>query len=267
MSFDVLTSPRRVSVDQLAIEVPDGWQQGRGAFGGFVAAVLARSMMVVHGDAERPLRTLHVQFAGPALPGMADVEARCARPGTGVSFWEARLTQGAEVVAQAMATFGRRRVADGTWLTAAPPTAPAWDRVSPLELAPPLGPAFALHFEYRPCLGALPMAGRADAPAVTGGWIRARRPGVARDAAYAAALLDGWWPSAYARLATMRPMATIAYAMQVVDGFEGLDPAGPYLLHCRSDAARDGYCVEQRELWGQDGRLIASNHQTMALLA
>jgi acyl-CoA thioesterase len=264
MSFQSLTTPTRISSERFSVTIPDGWQQGRGAFGGFMAAILVRSLETAHGDPERPLRSLHVQFAGPALPGPAEVSVRPVHPGTGISFWDASASQGTEVVSHAMATFGRRRVADGSWRTLLAPDAPAWRAIEPLAIAPPFGPAFALHFEYRPCLGALPMAGLDRAH--TGGWVKAKDAGPARDAAYAAALLDSWWPSAYARFSTMRPMATVAYTMQTIDGFEGLDPEEPFLIQCRSDAARDGYCLEERELWGHDGRLVAANQQTMAVL-
>jgi acyl-CoA thioesterase len=264
VSLEALTTPVRVSSDRFSATIPDGWQQGRGAFGGFVAAILVRSLETAQGDADRALRSVHVQFCGPAVPGPAEVEVRPTRLGTGTSFWDGRLVQGPDVVAHAMATFGRRRVADGTWRTLLAPDAPPWRGLTPLAVEPPFGPAFALHFEYRPCLGALPMA-RLDR-AHTGGWVRAKDPGPARDAAYAAALLDSWWPSAYARFSSLRPMATVAFTMQMIDGFEGLDPEEPALLQCRSDVARDGYCLEERELWGHDGRLIATNQQTMAIL-
>ncbi len=39
------------------------------------------------------------------------------------------------------------------------------------------------------------------------------------------------------------------------------------IFHCgRGRGARDGYVVELRELWGEDGRLLAFNHQTFAII-
>ena len=49
--------------------VPDGWQQGRGAFGGLVLAALARAVEMSEPEKDRTLRSFNGEIAGPVLPG------------------------------------------------------------------------------------------------------------------------------------------------------------------------------------------------------
>jgi acyl-CoA thioesterase len=98
------------------------------------------------------------------------------------------------------------------------------------------------------------------------GWVRFRDRPTRRDVAHLAALADAWWPALFSIWSAPRPMATVAYTLQVLDGFEGLDPDAPIFHHARAIASRDGYAVEIRELWGEDGRLLALNEQTFVVI-
>ncbi len=61
-------------------------------------------------------------------------------------------------------------------------------------------------------------------------------------------------------------MATVAFTFQPFVRFEGLDPASPLFFRGRLEAMSEGYCVEFRELWGEDGRLLALNQQTFVVI-
>ncbi len=98
------------------------------------------------------------------------------------------------------------------------------------------------------------------------GWVRPRDPGPRRDAAYIAATIDAWWPVLFIRLSARRPMATIAFTLDIVAGLDGLDPDAPLLYRATAPVCADGYYLETRELWGADGRLVAINHQTLAII-
>ena len=75
--FVELTSGARVDPARWEWSVPDGWQQGRGAFGGLVIAALARALEAHVGDPERTLRSLTAVLPGATLagPAMASVGA------------------------------------------------------------------------------------------------------------------------------------------------------------------------------------------------
>ena len=47
---------------------------------------------------------------------------------------------------------------------------------------------------------------------------------------------------------------------------DGLDPMAPLLYRATAPVCADGYCLETRELWGEDGRLVATNQQTFAII-
>ena len=49
--------------------VPDGWQQGRGAFGGLVLGALVRAAQASEPEAARRPRVVTGELCGPALPG------------------------------------------------------------------------------------------------------------------------------------------------------------------------------------------------------
>lgn len=61
-------------------------------------------------------------------------------------------------------------------------------------------------------------------------------------------------------------MGTIAFTFQIADTMDGLAPDAPLFLKAYMLAEHEGYTVEQRELWGEDGRLRALNQQTFAVI-
>jgi hypothetical protein len=132
-----------------------------------------------------------------------------------------------------------------------------------VPLAAPAAPEFTQHFEYRLVEGALLAGG--DPRCV--GWIRPRVPSALRDAGHLAALVDAWYPAALVRMKQMRPIATLAFTLDVLGDLDGLDPEAPLLYRGTVPVSGDGYFLETRELWGEDGRLVAINQQTFAVIA
>lgn len=258
----VFTTPRR-DADAWVVELPDGWQQGRGAYGGLVVAALVRALEADGEPGEgKSLRSLHAVLCGPVQPGLATIRTEGLRTGTGTAFREARLVQGGEIQASALAVFGRARSADLDEKTVVMPAVAPAAGLPPAPIGPPLAPVFTAHFDYRPCYGNLPFTGAKEA--VSGAWVRAKARGALDGAALAAVLLDALWPAPSVKMTVPRPIATVAFTMQVIDGFA--DPDAHALLVVSSDVVHEGYFVEWRELWGADGRLIARNQQTIALI-
>ncbi|MBH23889.1 MAG: hypothetical protein CMH57_05415 [Myxococcales bacterium] len=259
-----LTTPTRLSAEAWRWEVPDTWQQGRGAFGGLTVATLVRTLELALANPEQPLRTLTASLCGPVMAGAAQLQIEALREGSSTTVMAIRLLQEGELRAHAVGTFGRRRVEDGDWNTIAPPEMPSWrDIPNPAPLGPPLAPTFTQHVAYWP-LGHPPFSGVPTERAQ--GWVMPKRPGPARDAAYLAALVDAWWPVHLISLKRPRPMATISYTLEILGGWEGLDPDAPLFHSSSSPASRHGYAHEERQLWGEDGRLMALNHQVFAII-
>jgi hypothetical protein len=241
------------------IVVPDTWQQGRGAFGGYVTAVMARALELD----DRPLRSLTAELCGPLQPGDATVDVEVLRAGNAVTTSAVRIVQNGEVQAHGVGVLGRARVEDRDGIALDVPAMRPWRDVPAAPIAPPMGPAFAHHFEFR-VTGALPFSG--DARASVEGWVRPLRPGERRDAAYLAACIDAYWPAIFSRETAPRPMATIAFTFQPFVRALAGDRDAPLYYRARFVAADGGYCVEFRELWTETGRLAALNQQTFVII-
>lgn len=243
--------------------VPDGWQQGRGAFGGLVLGALVRAAEASEPEVARRPRVVSGELCGPVLPGPTTITVRHLRRGSGVTYAEARAAQGDEVVARASVVLaGDRKVVTPT-VTRAAPALPPWAALAVARLPSPPGPVFTRHVEFRPA-GGLPFTSATTATAT--GYVGWQVPLAALDAPAIVGLLDCWWPAIFAAMAGPRPMATVSYTAELIAEPATLDPATPLAYAARVDAAAGGYVVEQRELW-QDDRLVALNQQTFAILA
>lgn len=260
-TLDSATAVHRTAEHRYAVEVPDGWQQGRGAYGGLTIAALVRAVTDALGSPDRPLRSVSAELLAPTRTGEGEIVVDPLRVQGGVAALSARLVQGGELIAHATAVFARARpvgLAGYTELT--PPAIPRWDRIPPLPPIP-FAPTFTQHFDYYTD-GPIPFSG---GDARTQGWVHPKRGGGLGGAPALAALADAWWPALYTKASRPAAIATIAYTLQVVD--DGYDPSQPVLYKAHAPALRDGYFVEQRELWSPDGRLLALNPQTFAVLS
>ncbi len=261
-----LLQVRPLGDQRFGFAVPDGWQQGRGAFGGLLMGALVEALQAVVGDPQRRLRALTGEFTGPVGVGDATIECRVLRQGSAVWCVSAALSQGGDVLTHAVGTFALARAAatsgDGLWL--APPTSAspaAWERAEVVDIAAPVAPVFTQHYEYRPT-GVIPYSGAPEG--TSEGWIRPRHTS-GWTVSSVACTADAWWPAMAARLDGPRPIATIAFTFDLLADPAGL-PAAPLLHRGREYACADGYSVELRELWSADGRLVSLNHQTVAII-
>jgi acyl-CoA thioesterase len=244
------------------LDIAAGWRQGRGAFGGLVVAALIRAIERAVGDPKRRARSVTAELPGAVEPGRAEIAVDILRAGNAVTTARASLSQAGEIRTHAVAIVAADRLVDAPiWQDLPRPVASSWREVEPLPWSPAY-PEFAQHFEYRIVEGAIGAKGAAQAL----GWIRAREPGVARDAGYVAAMADAWWPAALHRFAAMRPIATIAYTLEVIADPSTLDPAVPLLYRAVVPVCGNGYFIETRELWTEAGELVAINHQTFAVI-
>lgn len=251
-------------------DIPDGWQQGKGAFGGVVIGILARAILASgrgEEDQGRALRSLSADLCAPALPGPADVHVAMLRHGGNVSFVDARMMQGSVLVARASAALASARSIPPSPIHTMPPAMPPakqrpWQDVSVSPVGPPNAPVFTRRFEYR-STGPLPFRGGTEA--VAEGWLRERRAPSVRDEANIIGLLDAWWPAVLALETGPRSAATVGYTMQLVVDPRTLDPAEPLFYRARSIGGADNFFIELRELW-QGETIVAMNQQTFALL-
>jgi Thioesterase-like superfamily len=242
--------------------VPDGWQQGRGAFGGLVMALLCRAARAEEADAARRLRVVNAEIVGPVGVGAAEVVASVVRRSSAVTTMEARLHQGGEIAARATFVYGRDRAPDGDGRWLEPPRVEAWDALPALPSGPP-APVFTQHFQLR-SRGPFPFTASTETEAR--GWVRPRELPAGWQDHDVLALCDAWWPIALCRFGEIRPMATVGFALELLVDPATLPPGGAFVYRATMPAGQGGYVLDLRELWTADGTLVALNQQTFCLI-
>lgn len=243
-------------------ELDESWYQGRGAFGGLIAALFVKAFRARVVDPARVPRSLTVHFAAAAVAGPVELHTTIEREGSRVSSLSGRLLQHGKVMCFATATFAapREHVIE-------------YDRLAMPDAPPPEGievarhfmmPVFTQHFDMRFAFGSMPFSG-ATVPEL-GGWIAPRQPMIC-DAAMAVALLDSFPPAAMALASTPIAGASIDFTMSLFAELPlpNAKPDDQYLLKIVSRLAHQGYTEELRQLWAQNGTYIGECRQLMAL--
>ncbi len=244
------------------------WRQGRGIYGGLVAALFVRALEAEAGRGQRLVR-ITTSFTAPLPEGPGEIVVTPVRSARNVSVLRAELTLPEEraVIASCLATLARPR--PGTPLEhhgRRMPSAPSPDDVAegPREL---YLPTFAPHFELRQCLG--PRAFSGTPPTRIGGYCRPREP-APTDPALVAALLDAWPPAAVALSTRPCPVASLELTIHFLVPLPSA-PSDPsrypwFFFDARSDHVEGGLADEAATLFDEEGRAIAAAHQLVALL-
>ena len=262
-TFAEATAVREISTGVYSAHIPDQWQQGKGAFGGVVVGVLARALLSHEAASDRPLRSLSAEICAPAQAVATTVEVGILRQGMSMSFLDARLVQDGALVAHATACVGKGRDLRMTRFSPpTPPKRPDWRDVQVAPVGPPMGPVFALKYEFR-LTGPLPFSGAKEPFAA--GYIREREPPAVLDTPAMLGLLDTFWPTGMVLEPAPRPMVTVGYTAQLLVDPSTLPADEPLYYQARGVATSDSYFVEMRELWSGD-RVVALNQQTFAVL-
>lgn len=259
-TFHDVSTPVREADDAFAWTAPAGWLQGRATFGGLVLAAMTRAMEATAAQPDRRPRSLTAELAGPVQAGATRIRVERLREGRGVSTMSAKLEQNGETLVQASLALAKDRASDAPAPAVACPDAPDWRDVPAVAEDFPLTPEFMRHFEVR-FLPPLPFSGEV---AETFGYLRARRPGPARDAALVVAYADVWMPAIYTLFPAPRPMATVSFSLTFLAPLPEGDE--PLLLRARALGVNDGFVAEVSELFDAAGRLVAVNHQTRAII-
>jgi hypothetical protein len=278
-SFDlsVLVRPHATAdPHRFTLDVPDGLQQGRGAWGGVVTGAMVSAAQQVDPRPEMAVRTLSAQLVAPVLVGRLHIVVEELRRGSATTTLAVRgLDEDGALLAHGVVVLGAPRRGDAmpdgpAWLAVAPPPelVAGPEAVPEVPVGPPLAPEFTTHLEMRPISG-LPYLGAGDDQ--TMGWVRPRGRLERVDASVVTALADAWWVSVMARLDRPRPAATLGFTLDLPSDPAGLprDAQGgiqPLFHRGRSVAAREGFTVEVRELWTRTGELVSWNTQTVAVI-
>jgi acyl-CoA thioesterase len=238
-----------------------GWYQGRGAFGGIMAALLLREMQAKVADAARIPRSITVHFCAPATEGPMEVQTEIVRSGSRVSHAIARVVRDAETMTLATASFAKARSGPSYARAEMPKVAPA-SEVRDVPRGIPGMPAFFDHVDARFTGEHMPFSG-GTTPAIDV-WVRLHEPEPI-DAAVVACLLDVSPPAITSTFAGPRAVASVDFNVLLFD-VPQIAPTDFCLCSIRSRWAGDGYTEELRDLWSPSGVLLGQCRQLLALL-
>ncbi|HUC08103.1 MAG TPA: acyl-CoA thioesterase domain-containing protein, partial [Solirubrobacterales bacterium] len=100
--FDLDTDVKDLGGGRFGAEMSERWWVERGPNGGYVAAVILRAIQRA-AAVERAPRSLTVQFPRAPIAGPVEIAVKVEREGGTVTFLSARLEQGGELQATALA--------------------------------------------------------------------------------------------------------------------------------------------------------------------
>lgn len=237
--------------------VPAGWGQGRTAFGGLVAAYLARAVEAGH---DRSVHGADTFFLAPVAPGPIRLEQTHERSGKYVSHVEMAMIQGDEKVA-----VGRFLLAEDTpgVVDAVPaPGLPEKDFEAALVMPYIDGvtPEFSKHFDIRIGEGEIPFSG--SSRAVTGGFVR--NSGPANGVAALLTHIDAWPPPVLSLVDRPAAASTVRWHVQFHADVKAVD--GQQWSWFRSESQwRTGRLATVVGSLVRDGRSVAYCEQTVAM--
>ncbi len=246
-------------------QVPDAWQQGRGAWGGLAIGAIISAVEECETEVTRAIRAVSLQLPAPAMVGLHRIRVEAARTGTSVTTWSVEIIDAASAaIATARVITGAPRAEstgrmEGTWSDMAMPSAPPSSSLEPFPTSGSF-PAFAQHFDFRVVSG-LPLT---KATARTQGWISYREAPEWTSASLLA-LADGWYTAALVSCAQVPRIATVNFTASLLVDPATLEPGTPLLHEGFVSAMSDGYATEHRRLWAPDGRLVVDNVQTIVV--
>ncbi len=260
--FEKDTAVTRIADNRFAATIDEAWWVYRGPHGGYVGAIVMRAMCDAVDDPVRAPRSFSIYFLQPPEVGAVEIETTIERAGRAMTSVSARLVQGRNTAALAMAAFSAPRSAPA-YADLRMPEVPRPADVAPVSMdgAPP----HISFYDLRHVMGPAPFSGGREA--VTGGWIRFSEPQVV-DAAAVVSYADAWMPALFSRVRDRIGVPTVDlsvhFRVPVPDG--ALSPDEFVLVVFRSPVARDGFLVEDGEIWSEGGELIAQSRQLAAML-
>lgn len=248
------------------ITVGADWFQGRSLFGGVTAALMLAKLQHIL-DKPRRLRSLTVNFVGPVNAAEAvHLDARVLRVGRSVVQGEVHLTQGGEVLAVLLASFGEARESKAVQTATTP--APTWQPPQDLQSQRDFGGwglAFLNYLDLRWAEGAQVFSGAQRAS--FGAYTRFQNQSGAFTVAHLVALADGFPPAPATLLNDTAPVSSLTWTLELLHEPQdiSLDDYWQYAVH--TDYAAEGYGHTEVRMWDKNGVLALISRQTVTVFA
>jgi len=243
-------------------EVSPDWRAGRGPHGGYLAAMLLRALSESVAEEDRAARSMTIHYASAPAPGPVRISTVIERQGRSLSTLSARMHQGEELVALALAAFsvpwGGPEISDVPMPAVDGPDL-SREGVTLIEDG---GPQFAKRIVLQPRMEGRPFADEEQAMEIRG-WLGLAEPR-AIDALSLAFFSDALIPAPFMRLREPAAVPTVDLTVHFrtpMPREEKPDPAELCLASVRTDVIHDGFFVEDGMIWAPDGALLAQSRQ------
>ena len=221
--------------------VGEDWSQGRGAFGGLVAALGNQAMRRLV-PADRQLRGLETVFVGPAVVGTVRMEAQVLRVGKAVTIASARLWSANQIAATLTGIYGAPRAAS---ISLAPQADAGVRGVQELpdSTFPPgtTGPGFLQHFGMRFAEGSRPFTGLKSSRSKA--YIRHKDSGSLTES-HVVALIDCIPSPVMQMMTTPAPSSSLTWTLQFLRHDYSFAPDAWWRIDTELDSAGGGYACE-----------------------
>jgi acyl-CoA thioesterase len=235
--------------------VPDGWLQGRTAYGGLSAALALHAAMNADVDLP-PLRSALVAFIGP-LSGAITIRAQVLRRGRNAAFVQADVASEAGLGLRATFVFMgavESAVDHRVGIAPAVPLPGPGDKV--LRGHPAI--AFSQNFEL--------VEGRETAPAEWLRWVRLKDRDGLHPMVELMAVADCLPPVALKLLGRPAPVSSMTWQLNLLHDAP-VTQDGWWLLRATSDYVRAGTSSQIMGIWAADGTPVADQMQSVAVFA
>jgi acyl-CoA thioesterase len=254
-------------------EIAPAWCINGRPHGGYLAAILMRALIATVDDRDRSPRSLTIHFLRPSAPGAARIHVTTERAGGSLSTLSARIEQGDEAVALALAAFSRARASLEVMELPLPDVAaqdPA--RETSAELAERIDQGLAPSFLRKLVMqvrGVPPFSG-SEGPLQANAWLGLADPGRPLDAIALALFSDALFPTPFMRLREPAGAPTIDLTIHFRTPLSPLtrpDRGELCLARFDSRVIHQGFFEEDGVIWAADGTVLAQSRQLALLIA
>lgn len=257
-SFTELMARLAPQGDDLSIEIPEDWMQGRTTYGGLTAALCLQAVRRAFPTLPA-LRSAQISFIGPA-GGAVRLSPVLLRQGKSMTFAGADLVSEQGVATRAVFAFGAARESALNRTFMAPPEMRPRNECEPY-IPEGFGPPFARHYESLLVKGARPLAGSSEYDH----WIWARhRDKQATDDVALLALADLPPAAVVPMFKTFGPISSVTWGLNFLEAAPTTE-AGWWLMQSRAENAREGYSSQDMIVWNSAGEPVITGRQTVAI--
>lgn len=257
-SYSSLIQSFHQSAPDYCIDLPEGWLQGRTAFGGMTSALLLEALQHHYEDLP-PLRTMQVNFIGPTA-GPLHVTHKLLRRGKNNVTIEARLDSELGAGTYGYFTFGVARPLERTLDY---PLRQEGSEPEDVPLMPPpvQGLSFLDNFERRFISGPELLSGTDNPDLLL--WTRHVDPDAREGLAPLLVLGDGP-PAALFALTKVRALSSMNWNVNMLtDDLTTED--GWWLMRSATGFVRDGYSSQLVQIWNKKGQRVLESMQHQAI--